>query len=113
MKTLAFVSATLAIAGFAAPVMAAPMQPPMGQFYEAFYTCSPQGEFQMSYNSESPKQVTMITSNNNAKYSLTRVPVATGVQFASGQVEFWTDGKSVIVRGTKIPLNGCQLKSKS
>jgi membrane-bound inhibitor of C-type lysozyme len=110
MKSLAILSASMAVACIAAPVMAATMQPPMDSFSDAFYTCDNHGAFQVSYDAPKPTMVTMTTSNDNTQYHLKRTLVAKGVEFTSGGVDFWTDGKTVVVKGTKIPLQNCQFK---
>ena len=89
----------------------APMQPPMNTFDYAYYDCAA-GAFEIDYDSDTPTQATMITSNHNQKYALTRSASATGVEFAGRGVKFWTDGKKVLVQGTSIPLANCRLKGK-
>lgn len=85
------------------------MQPPMNTFDFAFYTCDA-GAFEIDYDSDTPTQATIVTSNHNQKHELTRTPSQTGVQFAGGGVKFWTDGKKVLVEGAAIPLDNCRLK---
>jgi membrane-bound inhibitor of C-type lysozyme len=85
----------------------APMQPPMNNFDFAFYTCD-NGAFQISYDSETPTAATMTTSDNNRQYELTRKPPGDGVQFSNGAARFWTDGRKVVVEGTKDRLENCK-----
>jgi membrane-bound inhibitor of C-type lysozyme len=113
MKLLGAVPAVLFGAALSTPCLAAPKQPPMDQFNNAFYTCDGGGAFLMSYDSSKPNAATMTTSNNNRKFELKRSAVSDGVQFAGGPVKFWTDGKSVTVEGTELPLQHCSTKAKS
>jgi len=87
----------------------APMQPPMNTFDYAYYDCEA-GAFEIDYDSDTPTQATIITSNQ--KYALTRTASSSGVEFAGRGVKFWTDGKKVSVQGTAIPLANCRLKGK-
>jgi len=89
----------------------APMQPPMNTFDYAYYDCEA-GAFEIDYDSDTPTQATIITSNHNQKYALTRSASSSGVEFAGRGVKFWTDGKKVLVQGTSIPLANCRLKGK-
>ena len=111
MKVHVILGLSIAAACIAAPAMAATMQPPMDAFNDAFYSCDSHGAFQMSYDSAKPTQVTMTTSNDNAQHVLNRVSVATGVEFSSAGIDFWTDGKSVTVKGTKTPFLNCKMPS--
>jgi membrane-bound inhibitor of C-type lysozyme len=96
----------------ASPALAASTpQPPMNNFNDAYYTCDAGGAFLMSYDSTKPTSATMTTSNNSKRYMLKRDRVATGVQFAGDKVKFWTDGKTVTVEGTEIPLQNCAVKA--
>ena len=87
------------------------MQPPMNTFDFAFYDCAA-GAFEIDYDSDTPTEATIVTSNHNQKYALTRVASQAGVQFTGHGVKFWTDGKKVLVEGTAIPLENCRLKGK-
>ena len=112
MKALSVVGVALVAGLVAAPTMAASsMQPPMNEFNEAFYTCDNGGAFLISYDSDKPESATMTTSNNNKKYILKRMPVATGVQFSGDAAKFWTDGKIVTVDGTESSFMNCKVKS--
>jgi membrane-bound inhibitor of C-type lysozyme len=95
-----------------APAMAATrVELPMDSFNNAFYTCDDGGAFLMSYDSNEPKEATMTTSNNSKHYTLKKAKVADGVQFSDQKVKFWTDGKTVVVEGTEVPLNHCKPKA--
>lgn len=103
----------VSLAGFmwaGASLAATEAQPPMNNFNEAYYTCDASGAFLMSYDSNKPAAATMTTSNTSKRYALKRMPVAEGSQFSGEGVKFWTDGKSVIVEGTQVPLQKCMLK---
>ena len=104
----------LAVTCMARPAAAAPpkLQPPMNDFDFAFYVCEGRGSFQITYDSEAPKNATMTTSDNNKTYALTRKTVANGVEFANGPVRFWTDGHNkVVVEGTATPMQACTRKA--
>jgi membrane-bound inhibitor of C-type lysozyme len=113
MKTFFLAGLAFTASVIAVSAMAKPVQPPMNDFNFAFYTCENGGAFQISYNSESPTEATLTTSNNNKQYPLKRMDVSNGVQFSNQNVSFWTDGNSTIVKGTEIPLNNCKLKSSA
>ena len=87
------------------------MQPPMNTFDYAYYDCEA-GAFEIDYDSDTPTQATIITSNHNQKYALTRSASSSGVEFAGRGVKFWTDGKKVLVQGTSIPLAYCRLEGQ-
>jgi hypothetical protein len=84
---------------------------PMDDFNNAFYTCDAGGAFLMSYDSDRPSEATMTTSNNSKRYDLKKAKVAEGVEFTDDHVSFWTDGKTVVVKGTEVPLNNCKAKA--
>jgi membrane-bound inhibitor of C-type lysozyme len=92
--------------------VASPQQPPMNNFDFAFYTCAEGGAFQISYDSDTPTKATLTTSLNNTQYELVRAPVDQGVQFSKGAVKFWTDGKTVVVDGTKARFKDCKRKGQ-
>jgi membrane-bound inhibitor of C-type lysozyme len=95
MKTLAGIGAAFVASVVSLPAIAAsPTQPPMGAFSDAFYTCDGGGAFNMSYDSNTPTQATMTTSDNNDQHLLKRTSVASGAEFSGGGVTFWTDGKA-------------------
>ena len=72
MNTLSAIAAALAAGAIAAPAGAeTQMQPPMNDFYEAFYTCESGGAFLICCNSETPASATLTTSKNK-KYQLKR-----------------------------------------
>ncbi len=93
--------------------MAASVQPPMGQFESAFYTCAQGQAFQMSYDSTRPKAATLTTSNNSHQYQLKRADAADAARFSNGTVSVSLTGKAATVEGTTIKLTGCTLKTVS
>jgi hypothetical protein len=100
---------TLTLSGLATVAAAAPkMQPPMNSFDFAFYTCDAGGAFQITYDSDTPTSATLTTNDHNKQYTLMRRPIAEGVQFANGEARFWTDGKKVVVDGTRPSLANCK-----
>jgi membrane-bound inhibitor of C-type lysozyme len=108
MNALSVIAAAAAAGAIAAPARAeTQMQPPMNDFYEAFYTCEG-GAFLVSYDSETPASATLTTSDKNKKYQLKRASAPTGVKFAGDTAKFWTDGKTVQVEGTAAPLRNCK-----
>jgi membrane-bound inhibitor of C-type lysozyme len=112
MKAIFLAGLVLGAYTMASSAIAAPsVQPPMNDFNFAFYTCDDGKAFQISYDSDAPKEATLTTSNNNKQYLLKRTPVADGVQFSSLGVTFWTDGNSIILKGTEVPFNNCKIKS--
>jgi len=111
MKGQCIVLAAVAAGAVAAAASAEPsVQPPMNDFNFAFYTCDG-GAFQISYDSDTPTEAKMTTSDHNRQYVLERKTVADGVQFSGAAAKFWTDGKKVVVEGTDPPLRNCKLKS--
>ena len=108
MRALSVITAVLAAGLLATPTRAEPpAQPPMNDFYEAFYTCE-SGAFLVSYDSDTPASATMTTSGKNKRYALKRTPAPTGIKFSSETAKFWTDGKTVAVEGTDSPLRNCK-----
>jgi membrane-bound inhibitor of C-type lysozyme len=87
-------------------------QPPMNSFNFAFYNCADGAAFQISYDSDTPTAATMTTNDNNRQYELKRTADSNGVQFSNGAVKFWTDGKTVVVQGTRAPLKNCRMKGR-
>ncbi|HEX2816736.1 MAG TPA: MliC family protein [Phenylobacterium sp.] len=87
------------------------MQPPMNDFYEAFYNCEG-GAFLVSYDSDMPERATVTTNLRAKKYELKRAPTATGVKFSGEAARFWTDGKTVTLEGTETPLKNCKIKGR-
>jgi membrane-bound inhibitor of C-type lysozyme len=109
MKALA--RAALAVNFVSVPALAAPAkQPPMNDFYQAFYNCDGGAAFLVAYNSNRPNSATITTSNNNKSYTLKKVQSAEGFQFDGPPVKFWTDGEKVTVEGTEIPFQNCKMK---
>ena len=107
---LALMSALAVIALGSAAVADSPMQPPMNNFMQAFYTCDNGGAFMISYHGNPAASATMTTSNDNKRYPLKRTKVASGVQFDGGGVKFWTDAKTVTVDGTQTVFRNCQIR---
>ena len=113
MKLFSLTLVALATTAIAAPAFAKPAQPPMNSFNFAFYTCDNGNAFQISYDSDTPSQATLTTSNNNKQYQLKRTDVSNGIQFSNQDVRFWTDGKDTVITGTGIPLNNCKMKTSA
>jgi membrane-bound inhibitor of C-type lysozyme len=112
MNALSVIAAALAVSSIASPGLAEPAkQPPMNDFYEAFYICE-SGAFLVSYDSDTPESATLTTSNNNKKFVLKRTPAPSGAQFSGGAVKFWTDGKAVTVEGAALPFKNCKMKGR-
>ena len=110
MRIGLYICATAAMGVFAMPAQSdAPMQPPMNSLQFAFYNCAA-GAFEIEYDSDTPTQATMITSDHNRRYELKRVTSASGVEFSGSGVKFWTDGKKVSVEGAKPLLEHCKRK---
>ncbi|WP_394762513.1 MliC family protein [Phenylobacterium sp.] len=111
MKSFALISVTLALGlTAAAAVAAAPMQPPMNDFAQAFYKCDGGDAFMMSYDAEDAKTATLAGNHDNKHHELKRIPSDSGVQYAGDHVTFWTDGKTVRVDGA-LAFKNCKLKS--
>lgn len=112
MKAVSVVPVVFAVATIASAAFAAsPPEPPMNNFESAYYTCDGGGSFQVEYDSGTPKSAKMTTSDQDKQYDLTRKTVSEGVKFSNSAVNFWTDGKKVLVGGTSIPLKDCTLKA--
>ena len=108
MNALSVIVAVLAVGLIAGPAKAQQtMQPPMNEFYDAFYTCE-NGAFLISYDSDTPVSATLTSSPNNKRFALKRTPAATGVEFSSGTAKFWTDGKAVTVDGAELHFKNCR-----
>ncbi len=114
MNALPIACAALSLGLVAAPALAQPAasaQPPMNDFTQAFYRCDGGLAFMMSYDSEQPKTADMATNDDGRHYELKRTTAPSGVQFSGGGARFWTDGKTVIVEGTKASFKNCKIKS--
>lgn len=118
MNALPIVCAVLALSLAAPPTLAQPAaahpagaQPPMNDFTQAFYRCDGGLAFMMSYDSDQPMTADMMTNDDGRHYALKRTSSPSGVQFAGGGARFWTDGKSVVVEGTKSAFKNCKIKS--
>jgi membrane-bound inhibitor of C-type lysozyme len=88
-----------------------PAQPPMNDFYQAFYICEGSA-FLIEYDSDKPSTATMVTSNNNKRVPMKRIPASTGVRFSGSAAKFWTDGKAVTVEGSAATFRNCRMKSR-
>jgi membrane-bound inhibitor of C-type lysozyme len=111
MKTVTILCAALGAASIATPVLAAPpVQPPMNDFSQAFYKCDGGDAFMMSYDSDKPESAKMRTNDDNKLHVLKRTPSASGVQFAGDNISFWTDGKTVVVKGAAEAFRNCKTK---
>ncbi|MGZ6049185.1 MAG: MliC family protein [Phenylobacterium sp.] len=93
------------------PAAASGAQPPMNDFYQAFYRCDGGDAFSLNYDSDQPTKVEMTANDGSKPVELKRTPSPSGVAFTSGATKFWTDGKSVVVEGTKSPFKNCKTKS--
>ena len=110
MQRLSVALAVLAVSAMAAPSIAqSPAQPPMNDFYQAFYTCDG-GAFMVAYDSDTPTSATVSANNTKKTYDLKRSTAPTGVLFAAGGAKFWTDGKTATFEGTPTPLKNCKKK---
>lgn len=108
MNALSVIVAVLAVGSIVSPATAQQtMQPPMNDFYDAFYTCE-NGAFLISYDSDMPASATLTSTPNNKRFALKRTPAATGVQFSSETAKFWTDGKAVTVDGADLRFKNCR-----
>ncbi len=110
MRSGLVLCAALAAGVIASPGSAdAPMQPPMNSLQFAFYNCDA-GAFEIDYDSDTPTQATLVTSDHNRRYELKRVSADRGVEFSGAGVKFWTDGKKVTVNGASARLENCKRK---
>jgi membrane-bound inhibitor of C-type lysozyme len=112
MNALKIVCAALlsAVTFSSALAQPAPPQPPMNDFTQAFYRCDGGLAFMMSYDSDQPTTADMLTNDDGRHYALKRTASTNGVQFAGGGARFWTDGKTVVVEGTKSAFKNCKIK---
>ena len=119
-RVLAF--RTAALAGLALGLAAGPAlaadppstpQPPMNDFYQAFYHCDGGGAFSITYDSDQPEKAEMAMNDGSKPYELKRAAAsASGFEFAAGGAKFWTDGKTVKAEDGKGALNNCKIKPK-
>ena len=86
-----------------------PMQPPMNDFSQAFYKCDGGDAFMMSYDAEDAKTATLAGNHDNKHHELKRAPSDSGVKYTSGQLTFWTDGKTVRLDG--LAFKNCKMKT--
>jgi membrane-bound inhibitor of C-type lysozyme len=87
---------------------AAGPQPPMNDFYQAFYRCDGGGAFNLDYDSDQPTKVQLTANDGTKVMDLKRAPSPQGFEFTAGAAKFWTDGKTVTVEGTKTALKNCK-----
>jgi membrane-bound inhibitor of C-type lysozyme len=87
-----------------------PPQPPMNDFYQAFYICEG-AAFLIEYDSDKPTAAAIVTGNNK-RVEMKRIPASTGVRFSGAAAKFWTDGKAVTVEGPAAPFKNCKLKPR-
>jgi membrane-bound inhibitor of C-type lysozyme len=83
-------------------------QPPMNDFYQAFYRCDGGGAFNLNYDSDQPTKVELTANDGSKALALARKPSSAGFEFTAGSGKFWTDGKTVLVEGTKTALKNCK-----
>ena len=89
---------------------AAPGQPPMNDFYQAFYTCGNNTAFTVDYDSDQPTSATLTTSNDRKTYELKRA-AADSMSFAAGPVKLTVAGHKATVEGTRQPYQDCSTKA--
>ena len=87
-------------------------QPPMNDFYQAFYHCDGGGAFSLTYDSDQPTKVELAANDGSKPVELKRETSASGFEFTGGAAKFWTDGKTVKVESGKGALNNCKMKPK-
>ena len=110
MRRSSVAFAVIATAAMMTPSMAArAAEPPMNDFYQAFYTCDG-GSFMVAYDSDTPTTATVSANNTKKTYELKRSDAPTGVLFAGAGAKFWTDGKTATFEGTPTPLKNCRKK---
>ena len=106
-------AATALVAGALATSVVAeePAQPPMNDFYQAFYVCEG-AAFLIEYDSDKPSAATIVTSNNRKRVEMKRIPASAGVRFSGSAARFWTDGKAVTVEGSAAAFKNCRMKAR-
>ena len=111
MKSFSLICVALALGSTSgAAIAAAPMQPPMNDFNQAFYRCDNGDAFMMSYDADDPKTAVLADNHDNKHHDLKRTPNDTGVEYAGDHVTFWTDGKTVRVAGA-VAFKNCKMKT--
>ena len=112
MKTVPILCVALAISAITTTLtLADPSpKPPMNDFGQAFYKCDEGAAFMMSYDQDDPSKASMTTSSGNKRYDLKRTTSPNGAEYAGSKVSFWTDGKSVVVKGTVVAFKNCKTK---
>ena len=109
MNAWPMVAAALAAGAMATKAVAEELaQPPMNDFYQAFYVCEG-AAFLIEYDSDKPSTATIVTGNNK-RIQMKRIPASSGVRFSGGAAKFWTDGKAVTVEGSAAPFKNCRIK---
>lgn len=117
MSGLRIVCVVLLLGSAAVPAMAQPsppaaqMKPPMNDFGQAFYRCDAGGSFMMSYDGDDPAKAELSGNDGAKPHELKRAQAKDGVEYTGGGVRFWTDGKTVVVDGTKAPFKNCKMKT--
>lgn len=109
-RGLATLAMGLAAAWGALAQAPAAVQPPMNDFYQAFYQCEGGEAFMMSYDSETPEKAEMIPNSDRRKYDLARTAAPSGVAFVGAGARFWTDGKTVVAEAGKASFHNCRIK---
>jgi membrane-bound inhibitor of C-type lysozyme len=103
--------AALALGMAVGPAPAGPSaQPPMNDFYQAFYRCEGGGAFSITYDSDQPTTADMAANDGSKPATLKRTPSAAGFTFAAGAAKFWTDGKTVVAEDAKGAFKNCKIK---
>ena len=87
-------------------------QPPMNDFYQAFYRCDGGAAFSLTYDSDQPTKVELAANDGSKPVELKRETAGAGFGFAAGAAKFWTDGKTVKAEDPKGALNNCKMKPK-
>ena len=98
-----------ATAMMTSPISVQAAEPPMNDFYQAFYTCDG-GSFMVAYDSDTPTTATVSANNAKKPYELKRSEAPSGILFAASGAKFWTDGKTATLEGTPTPLKNCKKK---
>jgi membrane-bound inhibitor of C-type lysozyme len=87
-----------------------PPQPPMNDFYQAFYICEG-AAFLIEYDSDKPTAAAIVTGNSK-RVEMKRIAASTGVRFSGAAAKFWTDGKAVTVEAPAGPFKNCKMKPR-
>ena len=112
MNAWPMIAAALAAGAMATSAAAEePAQPPMNDFYQAFYICEG-AAFLIEYDSDKPSTATIVSSSNKKRVEMKRIPASTGVRFSGAAAKFWTDGKAVTVEGSAASFKNCRIKPR-